>query len=119
MNDTPSPFAPFQPNPAAQPTHSPIPPEQTKTKKELAAEKKAAKAAAKAPPAAEPAAPRQPRKPSLKSHAPKFDLQTTLAAAQMLNDDDFGLFERIVILFDEAGKPQRDRVLAAVAKVFG
>ena len=58
-------------------------------------------------------------RPGLKAHAPKFDLQTTLAAAKLLNEDDFPMFEKLVIMFDEAGKPQRDRVLAAIGKVFG
>ena len=110
MTDQPSPFAPFQPaSPPTQPETAA--PETAKEKK--AREKREAKAAAKETPQA------TPRKPALKSHAPKFDLQTTLAAAKMLNEDDFSMFEKLVIMFDEAGKPQRDRVLAAISKVFG
>ena len=116
MNDTPSPFAPFQPN--SPPTQPETPATTGKTKKELAAEKKAAKAAEKQKAANEPAAPRQARKTSLKSHAPKFDLQTTLAAAASLNEGDFPMFEKLIILLDEAGKPTRDRLLAALEKIF-
>ena len=42
-----------------------------------------------------------------------------VAAAKLLNEDDFPMFEKLVTMFDEAGKPQRDRVLAAIGKVFG
>ena len=79
--------------------------------------KKAAKAAAKA--AQPPAEPRQKRKkangdkPGL-----KFDLQTILAAASELNADDYPLFEKMINLLDEAGKPGRERLLAAIQKVF-
>jgi hypothetical protein len=107
MTDQPSPFAPFQPSP-------PISPEPAANTEKPARQKRRTKAEmAGEAPAEKPA-----KKPALKSHAPKFDLQTTLAAAKMLNEDDFPMFEKLVIMFDEAGKPQRDRVLAAVAKVF-
>lgn len=118
MNDVPHPFAPFSPSP-------PIAPEQPKSEKP-ARKPRAAKAEA-APqlpglPPAEKAA-RKPRGPnkakgSLKAHSPKFDLQTTLAAAQLLNESDFSMFENLVVMLDEAGKPQRDRVMSALAKVF-
>ena len=115
MTDT-SPFAPFQPSPPTTPALPTEPAEKParakrRTKAEMAAEAGDVADIAQLP--GKPA-----KKASLKSHAPKFDLQTTLAAAKMLSDDDFGLFERVVILFDEAGKPQRDRVLAAIGKVF-
>ena len=113
MTDQPSPFAPFQPGPAAPTAETP--PAET-AKQKAAREKREAKAAAEAgAPKPEKAA----RKTGLKSHAPKFDLQTTLAAAKMLNEDDFALFEKLVNMLDEAGKPARDRVLAAASKVFG
>ena len=48
-----------------------------------------------------------------------FPGDESLIAAKLLNEDDFPMFEKLVIMFDEAGKPQRDRVLAAIAKVFG
>ena len=79
MNDTPSPFPPF--NPSATPATAPAEKPERK--------KREAKDPAKA-------------KPALKNHAPKFDLQTTLAAAKMLNEDDFPMFEKLVITFDEA-----------------
>ena len=105
MTDQPSPFAPFQPSP-------PTAPEQVANTEKPARQKRRTKAEM------EGAAPVK-TKPSLKAHAPKFDLQTTLAAAKLLNEDDFPMFEKLVIMFDEAGKPQRDRVLAAIGKVFG
>ena len=125
MTDVPHPFAPFSPSP-------PIAPEQPKADK-LAKEKKpskakevvAANAAQDRAVAAQPDKPaRKPRGPNktnggLKTHSPKFDLQTTLAAAQLLNEGDFPLFEKLVVALDEAGKPARDRVLSALGKVFG
>lgn len=122
MNDVPHPFAPFSPSP-------PIAPEQPNAEKP-AKEKKPRK------PQVEPEAQppglilqktekpaRKPRGPNkakggLKGHSPKFDLQTTLAAAQLLNESDFPMFEKLVVMLDEAGKPQRDRVMSALAKVF-
>lgn len=111
----PSPFAPFQPSPTTQPESAFVPVKPETVKQTIAREKREAKTAAKNKPEAE----KPSKKPVLKSHAPKFDLQTTLAAAKLLNEDDFPMFEKLVIMFDEAGKPQWDRVLAAVAKVFG
>ena len=55
----------------------------------------------------------QPNKPSL-----KFDLQTILRAAAGLNEDDLAAFEHIVGLLSEAGKPGRERLLAAIGKIF-
>lgn len=106
MTDQPSPFAPFQPSP-------PVQPETPATEKPARAKRRT-----KAEMAGEASAEKPAKKATLKSHTPKFDLQTTLAAAKLLNEDDFPMFEKLVIMFDEAGKPQRDRVLAAVAKVF-
>lgn len=117
MNDTPSPFAPFQPSPPTQPVHSPIPPDQLKGEKPARAKRRTKAEMAVGDVADIVHLPG--KKAALKSHAPKFDLQTTLAAAKLLNEDDFPMFEKLVIMFDEAGKPQRDRVLAAIAKVFG
>ena len=123
MTDAPSPFAPF--TPAAQPTAEP--PKTETPKQQLAREKREAKAANKAqaaiaPPFATqtPAKPtRKKRTPTLKAHAPKFDLQTALAAFALLNEADHAMFEKLVIMLDDAGKPQRDRLLAAIGKVFG
>lgn len=106
MND--SPFAPFQPSPTtapALPAETPEKPARQKrrTKAEMAGEAPAEKPAKKTP---------------LKSHAPKFDLQTTLAAAATLNEGDFPMFEKLIVMLDEAGKPTRDRLLAAIEKIF-
>ncbi len=121
MTDVPHPFAPFSPSP-------PIAPEQPKTEKEKKPRKakepvvEPEKIHAMTPQAVAPKA-RKPRGPNkakvgLKGHSPKFDLQTTLAAAQLLNESDFPMFEKLVVMLDEAGKPQRDRVMSALAKVF-
>ena len=105
MSDTP--FAPFQltpPNPTAS-TEASVEPTKRRKKAET--------------PAEAPAEPRQKRKkangdkPGL-----KFDLQTILAAASELNADDYPLFEKLINLLDEAGTPGRERLLAAIQKVF-
>ena len=107
MSETP--FPPFNPNPSP-----PIAPEQPAAPKAKGRPKKAVEA-----PPNTPAEPRQKRKkangdkPSL-----KFDLQTILRAASGLNEDDLATFEKIVGLLSEAGKPGRERLLAAVAKIF-
>jgi len=118
MTDVPHPFAPFSPSP-------PLVPEQPKAEK---APRKPRAAKAEAAPVVEvvPAVEKPARKArgpnkakaGLKAHSPKFDLQTTLAAAQLLNESDFPMFEKMVVMLDEAGKPQRDRVMSALAKVF-
>ncbi len=117
MTDVPHPFAPFSPSP-------PLVPEQPKAEK---APRKPRAAKAEAAPVVEvvPAVEKPARKArgpnkakALKAHSPKFDLQTTLAAAQLLNESDFQMFEKLVVMLDEAGKPQRDRVMSALAKVF-
>ena len=117
MTDQPSPFAPFQPSP-------PISPEPAANTEKPARAKRRTKAemAGEAPerhPSGEVIKRDKTGAVKLKHHAPKFDLQTTLAAAKLLNEDDFPMFEKLVIMFDEAGKPARDRVLAAIAKLFG
>ena len=99
MSENP-PFPPFKLEPTTE-----APPEKAKR------EKKAKTDISEAPP--------KRRAASLKAHAPKFDLQTTLAAAKLLSESDFPLFEKLIIALDDAGKPARDRVLAAVTKVFG
>jgi len=119
MTDVPHPFAPFSPSP-------PIVPEQPKTEKEKKPRKakepvvEPEKIHAMTPQAVAPKArkPRAAKAKALKAHSPKFDLQTTLAAAQILKEDDFPMFEKMVVMLDEAGKPQRDRVMSALAKVF-
>ena len=106
MSDTP--FAPFVPPGSAQ--AEPAASETAKEKK--AREKREAKAAAK--PAAEP----QKRRSTGTPKTLKFDLQTILGAASTLNQDDYPLFEKLINLLDEAGKPGRERLLEAVNKVF-
>ena len=106
MSDTP--FAPFVPPGSAQ--AEPAASETAKEKK--AREKREAKAAAK--PAAEP----QKRRSTGTPKTLKFDLQTILGAASTLNQDDYPLFEKLINLLDEAGKPGRERLLAAIEKIF-
>jgi hypothetical protein len=123
MNDTPSPFAPFQ-LPNANPIGTEVPTETAKQK--AAREKREAKAASKAPAEANKDADttvRPPRKKpekkgGFKVYSPKFELQAILAVAATFNEDDFPLFEKLVIQFDEMGKPARERILAAIGKVF-
>ena len=101
-----SPFPPF--NPSTPPATSPETPKQ-----KAAREKREAKAAE---PAAEP---RQKRKnTSADKPSLKFDLQTILSAAKSLNEDDMATFEKIVGLLSDAGKPGRERLLAAIGKIF-
>jgi hypothetical protein len=116
MSETP--FPPFNPNPSP-----PIAPEQPAARKTRWSPLKEAiskNAETDRAVAAQPdKVPRQKRKkangdkPSL-----KFDLQTILRAASGLNEDDLATFEKIVGLLSEAGKPGRERLLAAVAKIF-
>lgn len=119
MTDVPHPFAPFSPSP-------PTVPEQPKAEKPAKEKKpRGEKQIVQTSVPTEAAMGKPARKPRttkpkvLKHHAPKFDLQTTLAAAQLLNEGDFSLFEKLVVMLDEAGKPARDRVLGALSKVFG
>ena len=111
MSDTP--FAPFQltpPNPTAS-TEASVEP--TKRRKK-----------AESPHAAilDAALEKEPRQKRKKANGDKpglkFDLQTILAAASELNADDYPLFEKLINLLDEAGKPGRERLLAAIQKVF-
>ena len=99
-----SPFAPFEPQ-----AETPAPEKPKKGRKPKV------EAAAQPAPAAEP---RQRRKAAADKPSLKFDLQTILAAARELNPDDVALFEKIVGELSEAGKPGRERVLAAIGKIF-
>ena len=108
MSDTP--FAPFVPPGSAQ--AEPAASETAKEKK--AREKREAKAAAKAMQTEPP----QKRRSIGTPKTLKFDLQTILGAASTLNQDDYPLFEKMINLLDEAGKPGRERLLAAIQKVF-
>ena len=106
-------FAPFQP-PGEAPAPQAEPPASTETAKATKArEKREAKAAEKA---AKPAT--EKRRSAGTPKTLKFDLQTILGAASTLNQDDYPLFEKLINLLDEAGKPGRERLLEAVNKVF-
>ena len=63
--------------------------------------------------------PRQRRKKATETKPTlKFDLQTILSAASQLNPDDLDVFQKIVGLLQDAGKPGRERLLAAIGKIF-
>ena len=116
MTDTPLPFAPFQPSPPTQPA----------AEKPVKGKRGPKKQADKTPPQAATAPaekpPRQKRrsagtaKPNKRS--PKFDLQTILAAASTLKESDMPAFEKMIGMLQDAGKPGRERLLAALGKVF-
>ena len=61
---------------------------------------------------------RQKRKKTEAKPSLKFDLQTILRAAAGLNEEDLATFEKLVGLLSEAGKPGRERLLAAIGKIF-
>lgn len=114
MSDTPfPPFMPTQPSPPTQPEATQAAPKRKGRPPKVETTVLPATAMTADKPT------RQKRKAALKAYSPKFDLQTTLAAAQTLNESDFPLFEKLTIMLDEAGKPARDRLLAAIGKVFG
>ena len=127
MTDTPLPFAPFQPSPPTQPVaEKPTKAKSETAKQKAAREKREAKAATKPYPDQTDrvlaAAPRQKRRstgtPKASKRAPKFDLQTILAAASTLKEADMPAFEKMIGMLQDAGKPGRDRLLAALGKVF-
>jgi len=107
MNETPqTPFAPFQPSPPVQP-ETPQPRQKRKAKAETPAQE---------PPAAQPRQKR--KKAAVKTRAPKFDLQTILAAASELKEADMPAFEKMIGMLQDAGKPGRARLLTALGKIF-
>jgi hypothetical protein len=111
-----TPFPPFNPNPSP-----PIAPGQPTAKTRGRPPKDAISKNAETDRAvaAQPdKPPRQKRKQSADKPSLKFDLQTILRAASSLNEDDMATFEKIVGLLSEAGKPGRERLLEAVAKIF-
>jgi len=111
-NESPSVFAPFQPAGTV--------PESTETPEKGKRKRKARAEVPVEPSKPETTQPRQRRKrASSDKPALKFDLQTILSAASKLNADDYPLFEKLVNILDEAGKPGRERLLAAIRKVFG
>ena len=117
MNDTPAtPFAPFQPLPQGQPPATPEKPKRKSAKKDVAVQ----------PPAQDVVkgedtvkVPRQKRKKA-NGDKPviKLDLQTALEVATMINADDRPVFEKLVGILQDAGKPGRERLLAAIGKIF-
>ena len=116
MTDTP--FPPFNPSPPTQPE----PPAKTETaKQKTAREKREAKSATKQAPTA-PATEQPPRQRRKKAEGDKptlkFDLQTILGAAAELNQDDMSAFQKLVGILQDAGKPGRERLLAAIGKIF-
>lgn len=120
MSDTPfAPFAPFAPSTTTAP--GPITAAVEKARKprktKAVEQKKTAVVELATPPAEKPArkkrAANKPKTPS-----PKFDLQTILAAAASLKDADMAAFEKLIGLLQDAGKPGRARLLAALGKVF-
>ena len=117
MTDAPSPFAPFMPNPIGTETPAAEKPAKAKGRPKKVETTVIPETAMAQPAANKP--PRKKRTSTLKAHSPKFDLQTALAAFSLLNEADHGLFEKLIIMLDDAGKPQRDRLLAAIGKVFG
>ena len=108
MNDTPAPFAPFVPN------SPPVAPEAEKPAKQS---RKKTTAAPVSPETL--AEPRQKRRATGEPKTVlKFDLQTILSAAALLNADDQAAFEKLVGILSDAGKPGRERLLAAIGKIF-
>ncbi|MDE2100311.1 MAG: hypothetical protein KGL39_23875 [Patescibacteria group bacterium] len=101
MTDIP-PFPPFNPNPPSTET---VPPEPRRRGR-------------KPKPEGVAPAPEKRKKPTAEKLM-KIDLRTALELSSMLNADDQGLFEKLVDMLQEAGKPARDRLLAAIEKVFG
>lgn len=116
MSDNPPIFTPFTPEapPLAPAADKP------KAKKERRGRRKAAAAA----PVVEAPAPRQKRKPRAIASVRKprsmmkLPVDTMLAALSGLKGDDGALFEKLLGILNAAGKPQRDRVMAALTKVF-
>ena len=125
MNDTPSPFAPFQlptATPAAETKPNKAPRKPRKAKVEAVSTGVSAGDILRGVNEAnivKPLRKKREKKAGLKAHSPKFELQAILAVAATLNEDDFPLFEKLVMQFDEMGKPARERILAAIGKVFG
>lgn len=121
MSDTQNPpFAPFLP-----PNETPmIPmvekPVANKPKRSGGSRKKKPELTQGAVQTAASAGPQQKRtrKPSTTKRAPKFDLQTILAATAGLKEADMTAFQKGLNLLLDVNKAGRGRVLAALGKVF-
>lgn len=125
MNDTPfAPFAPFRPNPVGTETPAKKSSKEKKPRKAKTTAEFPERPALAAPtatvekPARKLRATKVTIKSKVKAASPKFDLQTILAAAASLKDADMGTFEKLIGLLQDAGKPGRARLLAALGKVF-
>lgn len=121
-NETP--FTPFVPAPALLPE----PGIQQLTEEEPAPRKRKSRQRKAAPAEPAPLAP-TPRRQRKARTAPaarqvrqprsmKLPVDTMLAALSELKGDDGALFEKMLGILNAAGKPQRNRVLAALRKVF-
>ena len=121
MSENP-PFPPFQPSPPAQPA---LPATPEKQKRQARKKKTVPTITAitlkddGSPPVVK-IEERLPQKRKKMGDKPvlKFDLQTILSAAAELNQDDLAVFEKIVGVLQDAGKPGRERLLAAMGKIF-
>lgn len=115
MDDVESPFAPFTPKPPMFEAPATTPAAPVKRKRGRPA---------KAVPVTAPKR-RKPRRdkqePGAKKVAkvPKFDLQTILRVAATLKEPDQKLFEKMLEVLTATPKPSRDRILTALAQVFG
>lgn len=118
MTDAP-PFPPFNPNPSpalAAVIAADTPKRQQRKKKATSP----AAAVLDASLEASGAVPRQRRKvkAAAEKSSLKIDLKTALELSAILNQEDQEAFEVLVGTLQDMGKPTRDRMLAAIAKVF-
>lgn len=128
---TDSPFPPFALPQNPSPPLAPEQPKEKKPRRVTKAKELSALAAGTAPVGVDhvgapefkekpPRKKRGPNKPKASNQrAPKFDLQTILAATSMLKEADMPAFEKMIGLLQDAGKPGRARLLEALSKVFG
>lgn len=115
------PFAPFQPTapvpPVEQPPSSTAKKPRSRKKKNIPLSSDPAPGERMKQQTAKEVAKRT-RKPSTTKRAPKFDLQTILAATVGLKEADMAAFQKGLNLLLDVNKAGRGRVLAALGKVF-